>query len=100
MRDDMQAPSFSLARLRNDDDNDPYQNLANAIICVAADDYRMALEKSDQTLLMSLQQFFRSVWCSILTSIDTERLMDALNAEHETRLSPNSITGFHEKRQI
>ncbi len=36
-RDAMQAPSVSLTRLRNDEE-DPYQNLANAIVCVAADD--------------------------------------------------------------
>lgn len=85
MRDDMRAPSFSLARLRSDDGN-PYQNLANAIVCVAADDYRTALEKNDQPLLSSLQRFFRSAWCGILTSVDTERLMSALDAEYETRL--------------
>lgn len=84
-RDAMRAPSFSLARLRNDD-GDPYQNLANAIICVAADDYRAALEKNDQPLLSSLRHFFRSAWCGILTSVDVERLMDELNAEHATRL--------------
>lgn len=84
LRDDMQSPSFSLARLRNDDD-DPYQNLANAIVCVAADDYRTALEKNDRTLLESLQRFFRSAWCGVLTSIDTEHLMEALNAEHKAR---------------
>lgn len=89
MRDDMQAPSLSLARLRNDDGNpygNPYQDLANAIVCVAADDYRTALEKNDQPLLSSLQHFFRSAWCGILTSVDTERLMSALDAENETRL--------------
>lgn len=80
LRDDMQSPSFSLARLRNDD-GDPYQNLANAIVCVAADDYRTALEKNDQTLRESLQRFFRSAWCSALTGIDTERLMDTLSRE-------------------
>lgn len=80
-RDAMQAPSISLARLRNDDE-DPYQNLANAIVCVAADDYRTALKKGDALLLSSLQQFFHSAWCSVLTSIDTELLMEALNREH------------------
>lgn len=90
LRDDMQAPSFSLARLRNDDD-DPYQNLANAIVCVAADDYRTALAKNDKTLLLSLQQFFRSAWCGALTSIDTENLMDALHAEHRAYLQATTV---------
>lgn len=90
LRDEMQAPSFSLARLRNDD-GDPYQNLANAIVCVAADDYRTALEKNDQPLLSSLRHFFRSAWCGILTSVDTERLMCALDAEHAARLQAAAV---------
>ena len=90
LRDEMQAPSFSLARLRNDD-GDPYQNLANAIVCVAADDYRTALEKNAQPLLLSLQHFFRSAWCGILTSVDTERLMGALDAEHAARLQAATV---------
>lgn len=90
LRDEMRAPSFSLARLRNDD-GDPYQNLANAIVCVAADDYRTALERKDEPLLSSLQHFFRSAWCGTLTGIDTERLMDALNAEHAARLQAAAV---------
>lgn len=90
MRDDMRAPSFSLARLKNDD-SDPYQNLANAIVCVAADDYRTALKKNDQLLLSSLQHFFRSAWCGALTGVDTERLMSALNREYETRLRDTTM---------
>lgn len=89
-RDAMQSPSISLARLRNDEE-DPYQNLANAIICVAADDYRTALEKGDTTLLLSLQRFFRSAWCSVLTGIDTELLMNALDREHQGCLSAISV---------
>ena len=89
-RDAMQAPSASLVRLRNDDD-DPYQNLANAIICVAADDYRTALKQGDKLLMSSLQRFFRSAWCGVLTSIDTEFLMDALNKEHQGCLTAISV---------
>jgi len=89
-RDEMNAPSVSLARLRNDSE-DPYQNLANAIVCVAADDYRTALKKGDKALLFSLQRFFNSAWCGVLTTIDTNRLMDALHKEHEGRLSAVSV---------
>lgn len=89
-RDAMQAPSASLARLRNDEE-DPYQNLANAIICVAADDYRTALKEGDKMLLLSLQQFFRSTWCGLLTGIDTELLMDALYKEHQGSLTAVSV---------
>lgn len=79
-RDAMRSPSISLLRLRNDDE-DPYRNLANAIVCVAADDYRTALADGDESLLLSLQRFFRSTWCGVLTNINTERLMDALHKE-------------------
>ena len=89
-RDAMQAPSVSLTRLRNDEE-DPYQNLANAIVCVAADDYRTALKQSDTMLLLSLQRFFRSAWCSVLTGIDTELLMDALNREYQRCLNAVSV---------
>lgn len=80
-RDAMQSPSASLSRLRSSA-TDPYQNLANAIVCVAADDYRTALKKGDRQLLYSLQRFFRSAWYSLLTGIDPESLMDALNREY------------------
>lgn len=89
-RDAMQATSASLARLRNDDE-DPYQNLANAIVCVAADDYRTALKEGDTSLMLSLQRFFRSAWCGLLTGIDTELLMDALHKEHQGRLTAVSV---------
>lgn len=81
----MRAPSVSLLRLRKDDD-DPYRHLANAIICVAADDYRTALAKNDTLLLLNLQSFFRSAWCGALTGINTELLMDAIQKEHDGRL--------------
>lgn len=89
-RDAMRAPSVSLSRLRNDEEN-PYQNLANAIICVAADDYRTALKQGDELLMSSLQRFFRSTWCGVLTSLDTEFLMDALNREHQGCLTAISM---------
>lgn len=89
-RDEMQSPSVSLARLRNDAE-DPYQNLANAIVCVAADDYRTALRQHDELLISSLQRFFRSAWCSVLTGIDTELLMEALNKEHQGRLAAVNV---------
>lgn len=86
----MQSPSISLTRLRNDGE-DPYQNLANAIVCVAADDYRTALKEGDTALLFSLQRFFRSAWCGVLTGTDTELLMEALNKEHQGCLSAVSV---------
>lgn len=96
-RDAMQAPSFSLAQLRDFEDGlseeekeEPFQNLANAIICVAADDYRTALATGDTTLLSSLQRFFRSAWYRVLTNVDPELLMNALDKEHQERLAAAS----------
>lgn len=81
LRDEMRAPSASLVRLRNDNE-DPYQNLANAIVCVAADDYRTALKDNNEKLLENLQNFFHSAWCGLLTNVDTDMLMRALENEH------------------
>lgn len=96
-RDEMLAPSPSLNRLRgdddrlvNNDDEDPYKNLANAIICVAADDYRAALKKDDGPLIASLQRFFHSAWYRVLTGVDGEFLMNALNKEHQKSLAVTS----------
>lgn len=89
-RDAMRAQSPSLARLQINE-GDPYQNLANAIVCVAADDYRTALKQGDKPLMDSLQRFFRSSWCGVLTGINTERLMTALHREYRDRLTAINI---------
>ena len=67
-------------------DGVPYQNLANAIIAVAADDYRRALKKGDSKLKRSLEAFFSSDWYKTLTSVGGEWLMDALQLEHAGNL--------------
>ncbi len=85
--DEMKAPSASLARIRKKN-GDPYQNLANAIVCVAADDYRAALQRNDDVLLSDLRDFFGSEWCGILTAIDTNWLMDTLHKEYERTRQP------------
>lgn len=93
-RDAMLAPSISLTQLReyedslsDDEKEEPFQNLANAIICVAADDYRTALATGDTELLSSLKRFFRSAWYRVLTGVDPEFLMSALDEECQERLS-------------
>lgn len=77
---ELSAPSDSLYRLRTKG-IDPYQNLANAIICVAADDYKAALKNSNTKLLDSLTEFFHSDWYKVLTSIRAEDLMRSLHRE-------------------
>ena len=66
-----------------------YENLANAIIAQAAEDYRAALKKIkahpknkdaiDEAL--RIERFFRSGWYSQLTSVDGECLIRRLQAE-------------------
>ena len=69
--------------------NTPYENLANAIVLSAVQDYRKALrilsrfpERRDaQKEKDSILQFFRSEWFYALTSIDPEFLIRKLDKE-------------------
>lgn len=68
---------------------DNYNNLANAIILQAVKDYRKALRtismnpnnRSAQYERRRIEQFFRSSWFGVLTSIDPEMLIAKLKAE-------------------
>ena len=68
---------------------EPYENLANAIVLSAANDYRDALKKlargrrnsdAERTKAECLC-FFRSGWFGILTNLDPGVLIDKLDAE-------------------
>lgn len=73
----------------NKQTGDPYENLANAVIAQAAEDYRAALKKIkahpqnkdaiDEAL--RIERFFRSGWYQTLTSVDGECLIRRLRAE-------------------
>lgn len=58
--------------------NDPYENLANAIILQAVKDYRLHDDEQD---LASIERFFRSGWFGVLTRIDPEILIAKLRKE-------------------
>lgn len=76
--------SESRMRLQHDG-TDPYQSLANAIICVAADDYRTALKDDNEPLQKELEKFFHSAWYGLLTNADPDRLLTLLRrAQHGT----------------
>ena len=68
---------------------DNYNNLANAIILQAVKDYRKALRtlsmnpnnRSAQYERRRIEQFFRSSWFGVLTSIDPEMLITKLKTE-------------------
>lgn len=60
-------------------------NLANAIVERAVADYRMAvmnnLKTGSVSELTALRHFFRSGWCSGLTNLDTDFLMNRIEQE-------------------
>lgn len=68
---------------------DPYENLANAIILQAVDDYRKALKLlvcnpgslKGQRDKNDCERFFRSPWFRCLTEIDGEFLIRKLMEE-------------------
>ena len=83
---ELSASSDSLYRLQMDS-SDPYQNLANAIVCVAADDYRNALKNDNAKLLESLTDFSYSDWYKKLSRIKPDALIKFLHREHDGNLA-------------
>ncbi|SDN04953.1 hypothetical protein [Acetanaerobacterium elongatum] len=69
--------------------NNPYENLANAIILKSAQDYREALgilrfspkDKDASITKNEIERFFRSGWFGLLTNIDPEMLISKLRKE-------------------
>lgn len=67
----------------------PYENLANAIILSAVEDYRKVLKRwrrhPEKEIYLqdkaSLERFFHSDWFGILTSVDPELLIRKLCEE-------------------
>ncbi len=55
-----------------------YENLANAIILRAVDDYRLVEDESD---LAEIERFFRSGWFGVLTKLEPELLITKLRKE-------------------
>lgn len=61
--------------------DDPYQNLASAIVAVAVDDYRDAIRRGDGLAVNELESFFFSKFFKILSPIDSSRLVKMLKRE-------------------
>lgn len=67
----------------------PYNELANAIILQTVKDYRKVLRtlsqyphnRSAQYERRRMEQFFRSGWFGVLTTIDPQMLISKLKAE-------------------
>lgn len=68
-------------------DEEPYQKLADAIVAVAADDYRTALKGKNDKLKASLEKFFHSNWYKTLTNVDGDILIALLQKEHTASLA-------------
>lgn len=81
----MKRPSTTLYKLKRT--SNPYQDLANAIVAVAVDDYRTALQEDDAPVLKSLERFFRSDWYRMLTNISPDALLSYLNREYSGSLN-------------
>ena len=70
---------------------EPYENLANAIIVLAAKDYRAALHRQKrhpsshetQRTIDRLETFFRSAWFEVLTDVEGEYLIARIRKEVE-----------------
>ncbi len=65
--------------------NEPYVDLANAIVICAADDYREAWEgkqtKTKTEEIKDLEKFFLSDWFKALTSADGKMILKRLQEE-------------------
>ena len=68
---------------------DPYENLANAVIAQAADDYRRLLKRAKKNPAnrealdeaLQIERFFRSGWYQRLTNVDGEFLIRKLQED-------------------
>ena len=75
--------------MQNRTDGDRYENLANAVVSVAARDYLAALKKLKRKPTnkdamqdaMDLERFFHSAWYAQLTSVDPDYLIRRLRNE-------------------
>lgn len=69
--------------------NSPYEDLANAIVLKAVEDYREALRvlslnpnnNDAVSEVRSIERFFHSGYFGILTKLDPEMLIERLNEE-------------------
>ena len=59
-----------------------YEELANAIVLQAVNDYRLARKKKESAKQVALVQFFRSKWFAVLTNIDGRLLEQKRKEEY------------------
>ena len=77
--------------------HEPYENLANAIIVQACNDYRAALDgtgyeyKPAPACLKELEKFFRSSYFRMLTKVKGEYLIERIKQEHREKLRKEQL---------
>lgn len=66
---------------------DPWENLANAIIIQAADDYLASPEtrKRQGVKLEEVESFFSSSWFGVLTGVNPKQFVTALDKQKRLR---------------
>ena len=74
-----------------------YQDLANAIVLTAVEDYRNALDgksynpcKSPKAVIEECEKFFRPSWYKVLTKVSGEYLIEQLKREHREKERSNN----------
>ena len=76
---------------------DVYENLANAIVIQAVNDYRNALDgigceyKSPDVVKKEIEKFFRSSYYRTLTKVKGEYLIERLKQEHREKLRKEQL---------
>ena len=75
-----------------------YQDLTNAIVVQAADDYRKALDgksysklKTPEGVIEELEKFFHSSWYRMLTKVDGDFLIEQLKREHNEKIRKEQL---------
>ena len=69
-----------------------YQDLANAIVVQAAEDYRNALKGisynhySSEIIIKTLEKFFKSGYFKILTNVSGDYIIYKLKEEHRQKI--------------
>ena len=74
-----------------------YENLANAIVVQACNDYRNALDgigceyKSPQVVIKEIEKFFHSSYYRMLTKVKGDYLIERLKAEHREKVRKEQL---------
>ena len=71
-----------------------WENLANAIVLQAVDDYRRLLRgkriHNDNNRKVTIEEFFLSEWFEILTQVDGQTILNRLQKEYQDECKTNT----------